>query len=80
MATKTNMRTTKDLTQEDKGDLADANHIWLNALSCISPTDEFLRGLGKTVLDKLNSSDVCCEILGDPLPSMKYIYISLNKS
>ena len=27
--------------------------IWLNALSCVNPTAEFLQGVGRTVLDHL---------------------------
>lgn len=31
-----------------------ADHIWLNAFSCISPSDEFLAGVGRDVVHRLN--------------------------
>jgi hypothetical protein len=33
------------------------NHIWLNAMSCINPSDEFLLQLGRAVLHKLLNKD-----------------------
>lgn len=36
---------------------AGANHIWLNALSCIRPTDQFLIHVGRQVLAMLDQPD-----------------------
>lgn len=78
--TKAEMKHKKNMTDAEKVQMADDNHIWVNAFSCIRPTDEFLLGVGRTVIDKLNNSDMCCEILGEPLTGMKYLYLSINKS
>ena len=46
---------------------SEENHIWLNAFSCVSPSDEFLKGVGRMVLDKLNHKD--CLIPGSGITS-----------
>jgi hypothetical protein len=39
------------------GDVLEASgHIWLNAFLCVRPSDEFLRDIGRAVLDKVNES------------------------
>lgn len=36
---------------------AEKNHIWLNAFACIRPSDEFLIGIGRQVLDMLEQKE-----------------------
>lgn len=43
----------KDLVYQQ----AEQNHIWLNAFSCINPSDQFLKEVGKMVIDKLKEKD-----------------------
>jgi hypothetical protein len=38
-------------------EMAQSNHIWLNAFSCVSPTPEFLQSLGQQVLSMLDQKD-----------------------
>jgi len=38
------------------------NHIWLNAFSCVRPTEEFCAALGRQILDMLNET-------GNTIPS-----------
>lgn len=66
------------LSPDQKLQMADDNHIWLNAFSCVSPTDEFLRELGSIVMRKLNDSPVSGDLLGVRIG--KVVYIRLNKS
>ncbi len=67
------------------------NHIWLNAYSCIRPTDEFLIELGRTIIDKLRSDS---NLLPSYVPGREQqieevhklseisptLYLSVNKS
>jgi hypothetical protein len=34
----------------------DENYVWINAVNCIRPTDEFLIGIGRTVVNYLRES------------------------
>jgi hypothetical protein len=36
---------------------AEANHIWLNAMCCVKPTDEFKIGLADSILAMLNCKE-----------------------
>lgn len=36
---------------------SEENHIWVNAFSCINPSDDFLISLGQMVIDRLNEKD-----------------------
>lgn len=51
------------------------NHIWINAFSCIKPTDKFLIGLGKEILNKLEQTE-----LTDSLGISPTILLRINKS
>ncbi len=33
----------------------DENHMWINAFSCLNPSDDMKRQIGEWVLDKLSS-------------------------
>lgn len=85
----------KKTTSADVLQMVQDNHIWLNAFSCINPTDEFLRDIGKMVLDKLSRRDNLLPMyLDDEPPSetdsgkaiqglaeiTKVLYLSVNKS
>ena len=38
-------------------EMAEGNHIWLNAFACIRPTPEFLQDIGRQVLSMLEQKD-----------------------
>jgi hypothetical protein len=69
-------RLESELTDTQKVELAKGNHIWLNAFKCISPTDEFLLGLGRDVFNHLRNSDV----VDDLSESFPITYIRINWS
>jgi len=45
-------------TKDELLNEADANHIWLNGFSCIEPTDEFLKDVGRMILQKLKHTEM----------------------
>lgn len=51
-----NHKSLNKLTPEEYIKVSEQNHCYINAFSAISPSDEFLRSIGKWVLDKLNES------------------------
>ena len=60
------------------------NHIWLNAFSCINPTEEFKLQLANDILDWLNKDGrtILCDY-SEPLRStlkQKELVIRINKS
>ena len=76
---------------EDIADKCHGNHIWLNAFSCIDPSDEFCRDIGQTIIDKLNNKDRLLSGYVKPedrdIPEMlslaeltPMLYIAINKS
>lgn len=67
-----------DLTPEDKIAFADSNHMWVNALHCVTPSDETYRLVGKAILDKLDESPIHGDVLGVKIG--KVLYIRINKS
>jgi hypothetical protein len=54
---------------------AKANHIWLNAFSCIRPSDEFLIDVGRSVLRMLEDSE-----MGDSFGISQMVILTVNKS
>lgn len=66
----------KEITLTQVAKKAKDNHIWLNAFSCIRPTDEFKIDLANTILAKLNEPD--CLLKTNTLSEM--LYLSINKS
>lgn len=68
---------------------ANDNHIWLNAMNCINPTDEFKIKLADMILEKLNfesclipgssiiSDDETLKKLGELTP---ILFLRINKS
>lgn len=62
-------------TRDEILKMADDNHIWLNAFSCINPTEKFLQDVGKMIIDKLNH----CNTL-DQFGLSKKIILTINKS
>jgi len=54
---------------------ARANHIYLNAFSCVNPTEEFVRGIGENILDMLANTD-----MSDGLGCSPMIILTINKS
>jgi hypothetical protein len=47
-------RDLNDAQCREIAETAEANHIWLNAMSCIRPTPEFLQSIGEQVLSMLD--------------------------
>jgi hypothetical protein len=74
------------LTPEQIVEEARASHIWLNAFGCISPTDEFLRDVGWTVINSLNQTYLRTEGIGEPdsrgrrAGESPVVYLRINKS
>ena len=60
------------------------NHIWLNAFSCIHPTDEWKIQLADAILAKLDNPDetILCNHGGGPLEDlgMRELIVRFNKS
>lgn len=44
--------------------VTDGDHIWLNAFAIIHPTDDFLITLGRTVVQKVQQSDIVDDFVG----------------
>jgi len=64
--------------------MASTNHIWLNAFTCIKPTDELKMQIGTLVLDWLNQKDNLIPSRADHECSLAkltpVLYMSVNKS
>lgn len=64
--------------------MAETNHIWLNAFSCIKPTPEFCESVGRTVLAWLDQKDNLMPAGADHESEMAQLtpmlYLSVNKS
>ena len=64
--------------------MAEANHIWLNAFSCINPTDELKMQIGEMVLEWLNQRDnlmpACADHDSELARLTPKLYMSVNKS
>lgn len=43
----------------------EAEHIWLNGISCIRPTDEFAAEVGRMIIAKVMSGELRTRPLGD---------------
>jgi hypothetical protein len=65
----------RDLSPEDFKAVAEANHIWLNAFSCINPSEKFLADVGRSVLNLLDQSEH-----GDSLGISQMTALTVNKS
>lgn len=66
---------------------SEENHIWINAFSCINPSDEFLANLGRMVLEKLNNKENLIPAKCITSPAMKklaelspQLILRINKS
>lgn len=66
----------RDWTDAEKVELANDNHVWLNAFSCIRSTDEFLIDVGRAVLRKLEESPMGEDLSG----TGRMIYLRINAS
>lgn len=66
----------------------ETNRIWLNALHCINPSDEFKIRLANTILNMLNNEenllplylDDSDEEIGKMQKLIPVLYLSINKS
>ena len=65
-------------------EMAETNHIWLNAFQCVRPTPELCEQVGRTVLDWLNQKDNLLPARAahdDDLARLTpKLYLSVNKS
>lgn len=92
MSTKTEVRPT---TADDVLRAVKANHIWLNAFSCVNPTPKFCEDLGRQILEMLAQRENLLpkfnpdleqeaphvqEALTDMARLTPMLYLSINKS
>ena len=70
-------RQEKDFTAEELVAIAKANHIWLNAFSCIRQTPEFLQAVGAQVISCLQTSPIYDDWISAP---KSVTYIRVNRS
>jgi hypothetical protein len=70
-------RRENEYTDAELIELAKANHIWLNAFSCIRPTPEFLAQVGAQVIACLQTSPLLDDWVGSP---RNVTYIRVNRS
>lgn len=71
----TSRRPWTELSEAELRTELDENHIWVNAISTIRPSDEFLLELGRTVLAKLRETE-----LGDAWGISATALIRINAS
>jgi hypothetical protein len=64
-----------DLSHEELIEKLENNHMWINAFSAISPTDELKIAIGEWVLDELKYSKI-----GDSLGLSPTAILRVNKS
>ncbi len=76
-----------DLSDKQCREIADAacaNTMWLNAFSCIRPTDELKMQIGAQILDWLGQQDNLIPARADHDSSLAkltpVLYMSINKS
>jgi len=76
-----------DLTDKQCREIADyacANHMWLNAMSCIHPSDELKMQIGEQVLRWLDQKDNLLPSGADHESNLAkltpVLYLSINKS
>ena len=65
-----------EFTPEEIVKHAEGNHIFVNAFSCIAPTDAFCADVGREVLRLLDESEMVDSFIG----RTKVVYVRLNKS
>ena len=65
----------EDVPPEIVARVARDHHVWLNAFSCINPSDEFLTEVGRIVLDRLSVAKFT-----DSLGISPMAVFSINKS
>lgn len=81
----------KKTTSKDIVETVQTNHIWLNAFQCVNPTDEYLRDIGRSIIDMLSRKDNLLPSYLDDDPQTgsvleelanitPVLYLSINKS
>jgi hypothetical protein len=78
---------TKEEYAQKAFEMAESNHIWLNAFSCINPSKEFCENLGRTIIEKIKQKDYLMpswygesEKLDEIAKLTPMMYMSINKS
>jgi hypothetical protein len=72
----TDVRRESEFTAEELVEIAQRNHLWINAFTIIRPTDEILTEIGRWVLLVLRESRVRNDLTGlTPIA-----YLSVNAS
>ncbi len=66
------------LTDKQIVRMARDNHLYLDAMACIHPSDTFLRDVGREVVLMLNASPVIGAVLDVEIG--KVLYLQVNKS
>lgn len=70
----------EDLSANEVKQAADDNHIWLNAFSCINPSEEFKAEVGGMILEKLKTTDLRATKLLNGEAVGNLIVVKVNKS
>lgn len=65
------------IPDEKKVQMADGNTIWLNAFSCVRPTDDFKIKLADMILSQLRDPSL---LLRDIDAGIDVLYLSITKS
>lgn len=79
-------RTEDQLSPEERLKELEDSHIWLNAFSCIRPSEKFLKEVGEMVVHRLNQTDLYTPGFGEPderghrAGESPLIYLRINKS
>lgn len=71
----------EDLSDEQIAKYAKDNHIWLNAFSCINPSDKFKIEIADMILSKLDHTELrATKLSSDKEPVGNLVYLRINKS
>lgn len=63
-------------TAEEIVEMAKKNHLWINRMSMIRPTDDMLADIGAWVLDQIKHTDMTDALVG----ASPVVYIRINAS
>ena len=63
-------------TNAQKVKQAKSNHLWLNAMKLVHPSDELLRDIGESIVNMVKGSEMVDDLSG----TLKVVYIRVNAS
>jgi len=70
----------RDGYEQDVVEASRKNHIWLNAFSCIYPSDEFCRDLGRQIIDLLSHRESTIPSEYQLTGNERCLVVRINKS